>query len=115
MGLKSVRAVAAIVIENARIKDTAPISDRKRTFFSILGSKTIDLNRFASYVVMARRVFRSRERRGINPTFIFFLIGLVLFFVGLVLPPWRALVIIGGFIVLTYLVTVIVWICSREI
>lgn len=64
---------------------------------------------------MARRLFQSRERRGINPTFIFFLIGLALFFVGLALPPWRALAVIGGFIVLTYLVTAIVWICSGEI
>lgn len=64
---------------------------------------------------MARRIFRSRERRGINPTFIFFLIGLGLFIAGLALPPWRELAVIGGFIVLTYVVTAIVWMCSGEI
>lgn len=50
-------------------------------------------------------------RRGINPTFIFFLMGVASLIVGIVIPFLWPLALLGGFIVLVYLVTAIVWVC----
>lgn len=51
-----------------------------------------------------------RARRGINPTLIFFLVGVALLVVGAALPGLTSLVLIGLFIVLTYAIAAIVWI-----
>lgn len=48
-------------------------------------------------------------RRGINPTLLFFLLGLVLLVVGIALPGFDMLVLTGGFVVLTYVITFVLW------
>lgn len=64
---------------------------------------------------MARAQWRkaSNERRGVNPTLIFFLLGVALFFVGASLPSLWFLALAGGFIVLTYIITMIVWVIAH--
>ncbi len=53
-------------------------------------------------------------RRGINPTLLFFLLGLVLLVAGLALPGLDTLALTGGFIVLAYIITFVIGIFFGE-
>ncbi|MEK6858644.1 MAG: hypothetical protein AABX53_01890 [Nanoarchaeota archaeon] len=54
------------------------------------------------------------SRRGINPTLLFFLLGLALLIVGLALPGLDTLALAGAFIVLVYGIVMAAWIFFRE-
>lgn len=49
------------------------------------------------------------RRRGINPTFWLFALGVLALFVGLLIPL-KLLASVGAFVVLVYVVTWIVWV-----
>lgn len=55
------------------------------------------------------RITSGRARRGINPTVIFFCVGLLLLIVGLVLPGLTLLTLVGAGIVVVYLVVAAAW------